>query len=98
MESRRKIQPSEVFPLEIKCTHILSRLGEYLDGDLKSFEERAFRTHISGCAKCKNLQREYQTTIALAKELGDYKLSPEGQERLRSNLVLRLGRSLPFNS
>ena len=36
----------------IPCEHALSRLWEYLDGELPSSEDEAVRAHLAVCSRC----------------------------------------------
>jgi anti-sigma factor (TIGR02949 family) len=51
----------------LSCREAVSRLWEYLDGELPNEQEPAVREHLETCARCfphTDFQRAYQTFIA----------------------------------
>jgi predicted anti-sigma-YlaC factor YlaD len=53
------------------CKEVSDFLGEYLDGTLPVWQQLVFKVHLLGCRDCRRYLASYQTTIKMAKSLGE---------------------------
>jgi anti-sigma factor RsiW len=51
------------------CEDVLSRLDEYVDGDLAEAEFQEIELHLAGCAHCRQQERELRALVAEAAAL-----------------------------
>lgn len=77
------------------CEHALSRLDEYVDGDLDEAAFQEIELHLGGCAECRDEERALRALLAeaaaLPKEMQPARdLWPELAERLRGAEGARL--------
>lgn len=68
----------------LRCSQVLARLSEYLDGELPAAERRAVEEHLRGCDACTRFGGEFSATL---RSLRRHLLStPCDEARLRQRL------------
>jgi predicted anti-sigma-YlaC factor YlaD len=53
---------------ELTCREVTDFLDAYLDGELRAEERLRFDEHLAECPDCRTYLRQYEVTIALAKD------------------------------
>jgi len=72
----------------IDCHEVMTRLWEYLDGELPPAEHEALREHIGMCARCNPQYRFQLTFLSLVAGAHEHQpAKPEFASRLRSALA-----------
>lgn len=72
----------------IRCTEVLERLSDYVEGDVEAAVKARIDTHLKGCDWCERFGGSYAQTVGHLREL----LATPGpldevvQERLRGRL------------
>jgi predicted anti-sigma-YlaC factor YlaD len=80
----------------IGCVEVGSLLCEYVDGELNTSLTDLIDNHVSSCEACRSLFESYQKTVFLARDLPEYKVTVEAQNRLRTSLNKKLGLKMPM--
>jgi len=72
----------------LRCSEILARLSDYLDGDLDPVEAGRVRAHLRGCEVCERFGGAMATVVGeLRRQLGDAEpLVDDVAARLRERL------------
>ena len=52
----------------LTCREVTDFLEAYLDGELRAEERLRFDEHLAECPDCRTYLRQYEATIALAKD------------------------------
>lgn len=73
----------------LRCSEVLARLSEYLDGELVAFERERVDAHLRGCDVCERFGGEFGATVAaLRRELAEpVSLDAGVATRLRARLA-----------
>lgn len=68
----------------LRCSQVLERLSDYLDGELEAADRAQVEAHLSGCDACTAFGGEFTSVVrALHARLGaDDEVSPEAAARL----------------
>jgi anti-sigma factor RsiW len=67
---------------QLSCQELVELVTDYLEGALPKDDRHALEEHISGCDGCRDYVEQMRATIALAGEVRQPELSPEGQAAL----------------
>jgi anti-sigma factor (TIGR02949 family) len=73
----------------LRCSDVLARLSDYLDGDLPPPDAERLREHLRGCAECERFGGAMAELVrSLRRELADSDDGPPRDvvERLRARL------------
>lgn len=73
----------------LRCGEVLSRLSEYVDGELAAQEKARVDSHLRGCDVCERFGGAFAATVAaLRRQLAEAERVDEGvEERLRRRLA-----------
>jgi anti-sigma factor RsiW len=74
----------------LRCSEVLARLSDYMDGELDADGAAAVAVHVAGCDACARFGAGFAAAIAVLRdELGvPAALEPDVEGRLRARLVL----------
>jgi len=82
----------------IRCSRVISTLGEYADGSLSPADRARVESHLASCASCARDAKEYLEIIQLAGALPTLNPSSRGALRLRSLIADAIKRSAPIDN
>lgn len=52
----------------IKCSEVLARLGDVLDGDLDEHDRNRITAHVAGCPECERFGARYHDIVRALRE------------------------------
>jgi len=83
--------PGEREVAGLRCSDVLGRLSEYLDGDLPAPVVRQMAAHVADCDVCERFGAQFSDAVAaLRATLGEPEpLPPDVEARLKARLAMR---------
>ena len=68
----------------LRCSEVLARLSDYIDGELDAVEVSEVEEHLLGCPNCERFGKNFGSMVVSLRS------APETAHRIDSELVSRL--------
>ena len=61
----------------LRCSEVLARLSEYIDGELPAPEVKRIESHLLGCPNCERFGKNFGSMVVSLRRAGDETQSVE---------------------